>query len=193
MSWTIRLVVMTVLLAIGFAAGQLGAQNASVPMAVTKGDFINALRPFSSDGNDYPGSGAVSGFRTRGLSVSVTPSSAFETPRRVDFQVLFEFASADLNPAATKILDELGRALQSSDLEPYRFRIIGHTDITGSEEVNRSLSLRRAQAVATYLQRNFGINRQRLETGGRGSTELRDATNPTSGINRRVEIANLGR
>ncbi len=67
--------------------------------------------------------------------------------------------------------------------------VAGHTDSTGSESYNQSLSERRAASVSTYL-RSQGINDQRLITVGMG--ELRPVADNTSPegrqANRRVEI-----
>src|SRR3954471_8929025 len=46
----------------------------------------------------------------------------------VNLTVNFPTGSADLTPAARASLDALGKALASSDLATFRFRIEGHTD-----------------------------------------------------------------
>ena len=43
-----------------------------------------------------------------------------------------------------------------------RFKVYGHTDLVGSQSFNRSLGLRRAQAVVAFLT-SQGIDRSRLE------------------------------
>ena len=43
-----------------------------------------------------------------------------------------------------------------------RFKVYGHTDLVGSQAYNRSLGLRRAQAVVAFLS-SQGIDRNRLE------------------------------
>ena len=43
-----------------------------------------------------------------------------------------------------------------------RFRVYGHTDLVGSEAYNKTLGLRRAQAVVAFLT-GQGISRARLE------------------------------
>jgi len=67
--------------------------------------------------------------------------------------------------------------------------ITGHTDSTGSEELNQNLSLRRAQSVSMYLQ-GQKIMAQRMIVRGAGET-LPVANNGTKegrAANRRVEI-----
>jgi NitT/TauT family transport system substrate-binding protein len=56
-----------------------------------------------------------------------------------------------------------------------RIRIEGNTDNTGSTELNRALSLQRAQAVADYLINEFGFDRNRFIVKGNGSQHAIDA------------------
>jgi outer membrane protein OmpA-like peptidoglycan-associated protein len=69
------------------------------------------------------------------------------------------------------------------------FTVIGHTDRSGSDGYNDSLSRRRAEAVAAKLQA-AGLGASALTVSGRGESEPKVATadgerNPT---NRRVEV-----
>jgi hypothetical protein len=43
-----------------------------------------------------------------------------------------------------------------------RFRVYGHTDAVGSDSFNKSLGMRRAQAVVAFLT-SQGVSRSRLE------------------------------
>ena len=112
----------------------------------------------------------------------------------VALSVEFATGSADLTPHARKTLDQLGRALASSDLSSFRFRIEGHTDTVGSPAVNKALSQRRAEAVAAYLEQNFGITAARLQAIGMGEEGLAVPTPPqtANAQNRRVKVVNLG-
>jgi outer membrane protein OmpA-like peptidoglycan-associated protein len=69
------------------------------------------------------------------------------------------------------------------------FTVTGHTDRSGSDGYNDSLSRRRAEAVAARLQAT-GLNASALTVSGRGESEPKVSTadgerNPT---NRRVEV-----
>lgn len=108
-----------------------------------------------------------------------------------DLKILFPFNSAELTPEARAQLDQLGRALASPDLRPFRFRIAGHTDAVGSEAYNEGLSARRARAVVDYLVERHGIDRGRLAALGLGERELADPKDPASAVNRRVEVRTL--
>lgn len=112
----------------------------------------------------------------------------------VSLTVEFATGSADLTPEAQKTLDQLGKALTSADLASFRFRIEGHTDTVGSPAANKSLSERRAQTVADYLEKSFGVVPTRLEAVGLGEDGLLVATPPqtANAQNRRVKVVNLG-
>jgi outer membrane protein OmpA-like peptidoglycan-associated protein len=75
-------------------------------------------------------------------------------------------------------------------LHPERsVKISGHTDNTGSEQHNLTLSRRRADVVAEYLISN-GVDISRVETFGFGSAKPMAANNADAGRkkNRRVEL-----
>ena len=67
--------------------------------------------------------------------------------------------------------------------------VAGHTDSTGSEQYNQSLSERRAATVAQYLEAK-GVATQRILTVGMGeSRPVADNGTPEGRqANRRVEI-----
>lgn len=112
----------------------------------------------------------------------------------VNLTVQFATNSADLTPGAIRTLAELGRALSSSTLTGYRFRIEGHTDTAGQPEANRALSERRAQAVVAYLTSTYHLDGSKLEPVGMGQDGLLVQTPPNTpeARNRRVQIVNLG-
>lgn len=122
-----------------------------------------------------------------------SPQPAASAPS-VNLTVNFATGSAELTPQAIATLDELGRALSSSDLASYRFRIEGHTDTVGSPEYNRDLSERRAEAVVSYLTSKFGVQPARLQAVGMGEAGLLVPTPPQTPDprNRRVQVINLG-
>lgn len=112
----------------------------------------------------------------------------------VNLTVDFATGSATLTPQARRTLDQLGKALSSKDLSKFRFRIEGHTDTVGSPATNLTLSQRRANTVATYLESTYGIAPTRLQAVGMGEQGLLVATPPQTpdARNRRVEVINLG-
>lgn len=102
--------------------------------------------------------------------------------------LLFDFDSDAVKPTARTNLQALARSLAKfpdSDV-----LIIGHTDATGSEAYNQQLSVRRADAAATYLI-SEGVARSRVGTYGLGESEPVASNESESGraANRRVEVA----
>lgn len=132
---------------------------------------------------------------------STTAPAAKTAPRQtamppsINLNVDFALGSATLTPQAKTELDHLGQALTDPALKPYRFRIVGHTDTTGSAAVNRTLSNARAKTVAAYLEHNFGISGSRLHAYGVGESDLLVPTGPNvaNRKNRRVQVINAGR
>ena len=112
----------------------------------------------------------------------------------VALTVTFATGSARLTPAAEQVLENLGRALTSPQLAPFRFRVEGHTDTVGAPAMNQALSDQRAAAVRDWLLRRHGIDPRRLEAIGFGEQQLlvptRDETPEPR--NRRVQVLNIG-
>ncbi len=104
-----------------------------------------------------------------------------------DSGLLFDFDSATIKGDARTNLDALAASLAKypkSDL-----MIVGHTDATGTDSYNLTLSKRRASAASNYL-RSHGVSRG-IRAVGRGETEpiaSNDTEDGRSG-NRRVEVA----
>lgn len=84
-------------------------------------------------------------------------------------------------------LDSVGKVLYK--YEDTQLELIGHTDSTGRDEYNMTLSRQRANSVASYLE-NRGIAAQRLTTIGMGETQpIADNSTATGRAqNRRVEL-----
>jgi outer membrane protein OmpA-like peptidoglycan-associated protein len=112
----------------------------------------------------------------------------------VSLTVTFASGSARLTPQAEQTLNTLGRALASPELAPFRFRIEGHTDTTGSRAMNQALSEERAAAVRDFLIQRHGISPQRLVAIGHGEDQLLVPTpdETPEPRNRRVQVVNIG-
>ncbi len=112
----------------------------------------------------------------------------------VNLTVDFATGSARLTPQAMATLDQLGKALKSSELAGYHFRIEGHTDTVGAPGYNKTLSEQRAETVVNYLSNKFGLQSSRLEAVGMGEDGLLVPTPPQTPEprNRRVQVVNLG-
>ncbi|MCX6302000.1 MAG: OmpA family protein [Bacteroidia bacterium] len=101
--------------------------------------------------------------------------------------ILFETGKSILTAGSYTELDRLLGILQDSPL--MRIEISGHTDNTGSLDLNNRLSQSRAQAVVEYLVQK-GIDRSRLEFKGYGPQQpiTDNATAEGRKMNRRVEF-----
>jgi outer membrane protein OmpA-like peptidoglycan-associated protein len=101
--------------------------------------------------------------------------------------VTFATDSSDLSPAFFDVLNSVSKVIDEFDQTVVE--VAGHTDSTGSDAYNQSLSERRSAAVSTYLQ-GQGVLSQRLITVGMGEARpVADNTTPEGRqLNRRVEI-----
>lgn len=170
------------------AASALPAVAGDLQVAQSADEIIDRLLP-SVEGAQQ---GTARGLRIEsGTAEEAAPAGASAAPS-INFQIEFEFDSAELTPSARQQLDELAAALNSTQLSPFAFQINGHTDAVGPESYNENLSRRRAEAVKDYLMTEHGISAARLEARGLGERTLLDASDPDAAINRRVEIVNLG-
>jgi len=109
----------------------------------------------------------------------------------LDLQAIqFEYNSAKITDKGIQQINELAGAIKQYKND--KFEIIGHTDTSGSEEYNLSLSKKRAAAVISELKNKHGINTSRLSSVGKGEDDPIDKNNPSSAENRRVEILYVG-
>lgn len=156
---------------------------------------------FAQDQVNHLGSGVVS---TEKLIEALTPKPKYKvrgirfnnqeqeaSQPAVALSVHFEYDSAELSAHALEQLHPLGEALKSEQLAAFNFAIDGHTDASGPDQYNLTLSQRRALAVGNYLYANFGVAAERLNLTGKGESELYDAEQPGSAVNRRVQITTL--
>jgi outer membrane protein OmpA-like peptidoglycan-associated protein len=102
-------------------------------------------------------------------------------------EVLFKTGESTLLPIAQTRLDRVAEALKSQGDK--KIVVAGHTDARGSDEVNRSLSQRRADAVRSYLV-SRGVPDDQIQAVGKGEAEpiANNKTAEGRANNRRVEI-----
>lgn len=101
--------------------------------------------------------------------------------------VNFQSGSAKLTPDSYAALDDVAAALQ--DNPDLKVEIAGHTDASGSAQLNRRLSRQRAEAVRSYLI-GKGVKPDRLTAVGYGSSAPVASNDTEEGkrANRRVEL-----
>jgi outer membrane protein OmpA-like peptidoglycan-associated protein len=114
-----------------------------------------------------------------------------EDGRVVTHGILFDVNSSKIRPESTPTLDEIARMLEAHSA--LRLAIEGHTDATGDDAHNLSLSERRAAAVRDHLVEAHGIDAGRLEAKGLGETKPAGDNGTPEGRqnNRRVELVRL--
>ena len=101
--------------------------------------------------------------------------------------ITFKTASSDLSPNFFEVLDSVAKVLNKYDKTA--IEVAGHTDSTGSRDANMTLSYKRAQAVAKYLQ-SQKVKAARFAIEGYGPDYPAASNSTASGReqNRRVEI-----
>ncbi len=101
--------------------------------------------------------------------------------------VTFATDSSDLNPAFFDVLNSVGKVLNEFDRTVVE--VAGHTDSTGSDAYNQSLSERRSASVSSYL-RTQGVMQERIIQVGMGESRPVADNSSAAGrqLNRRVEI-----
>jgi outer membrane protein OmpA-like peptidoglycan-associated protein len=124
------------------------------------------------------------------LQAEVNQLKATPTPRGLVLtlgDVLFDTGRAELNPGASRKLDQLVQFL--NEHKDRRVQIDGFTDSVGSDAYNEELSRRRADAVKSALL-SRGIDSSRIGTEGYGKAFPVANNNDSGGrqLNRRVEV-----
>jgi len=99
----------------------------------------------------------------------------------------FKVGSAELPELLKKQLDVFAEVLRGKRGTGRQVRVVGHADASGNPDVNQTLSLKRAEAVKTYLVQK-GAEAEMLIAVGVGSKDPKNAAQPTAAENRRVEI-----
>ncbi|MGO3931321.1 OmpA family protein, partial [Rhodopseudomonas pseudopalustris] len=107
--------------------------------------------------------------------------------------ITFELGSWDISPdQASKlqaIADGLNRSISRNPREV--FLIEGHTDATGNDTDNLSLSDRRAESAAALLTQQFAVPAENLTSQGYGEQYLKVQTDGPERQNRRVTVRRI--
>lgn len=101
--------------------------------------------------------------------------------------ITFAFDRSDIQPQFRPTLDQIAQTLGA--YPQTMIDIYGHTDSTGSDAYNQTLSEDRARSVANYLGTR-GVQPVRMATRGFGETQpiADNGTDAGQAANRRVEI-----
>lgn len=122
---------------------------------------------------------------TQGTAVQVARTADNRIRVNIPSDFSFDVGRSAVKPQMRPVLDELARNTDAA----LRMNVIGYTDSTGSDAVNRPLSLDRAESVRDYLV-GRGVTPSRIVVDGRGASDPVASNDSESGraMNRRVEI-----
>ena len=142
-----------------------------------------------------------SGYNTQNIVASLTmkfgapppppppapPPAPPPPPTHQVYLVFFDWDKYNITPEGMQIVQLAANQYKAGG--SVRIQVTGYTDTSGSPGYNQRLSERRANAVATALER-LGVPRSDMAVSGRGENDLRVPT--PDGVrepqNRRVEI-----
>lgn len=112
--------------------------------------------------------------------------AAFDEGKVVS-NLLFYTGTAKLRPESMGSLLDLSKVLKDVTSP---VKIVGHTDSDGDDAANQKLSQERAEAVKTILAEQYGIDKDKLTTEGRGESQpiADNKTSEGKAQNRRVEF-----
>lgn len=124
---------------------------------------------------------------TMGSGATVVQTADNQLKLEVPSDLSFDTGRADIKPNMRPILDQFANGLASQPNT--EVRIVGHTDSTGSDDLNNRLSLERAQATKNYLV-SRGVAAGQIQVAGRGEHEpvADNSSDAGRARNRRVEI-----
>ena len=124
--------------------------------------------------------------RTAGTDVQVTRQGD-DLVLNIPSGITFAYDSADVQPQFQRTLDQV--ADDAGQYNQTYIDVYGHTDSTGSDAYNQTLSERRATSVADYLA-SHGVQPARIGTRGYGETQPIASNDTDAGraANRRVEV-----
>ncbi len=120
----------------------------------------------------------ASGFKCMGFK----PAIRYSLPA-----ASFSLGSSVVPEGLKRQLDVFADVMRSKRGSGRNVRVVGHADASGSQAGNLTLSRSRAEAVKAYLVQK-GAEAKMLIVDGVGAAHPKNATNPTSPENRRVEI-----
>jgi OmpA-OmpF porin, OOP family len=109
-------------------------------------------------------------------------------PINISEKAQFDFDQAVLRAEDKQRLDAAVAELKALP-EDATIQVTGYTDSVGTEEYNRDLSMRRAQAAQEYLVSN-GVDQKRIVLSGMGESNPIASNDTAEGraMNRRVEV-----
>ncbi len=161
--------------------------SASSAESISPSSLSSSLSPVSSASSSSLSSPSASSISSGSSSSPLNLQETGKGESVVVNNIYFEFDKAYLRRESVKTLDDIVRQLKTNP--GIKLEIQGHTDKIGTEEYNRKLSERRADAVMEYFIKN-GISPERLRSVGYGSSKPIAGNSTPAGRakNRRTEF-----
>jgi OmpA-OmpF porin, OOP family len=150
------------------------------------GKFTDSL--IKQGANGKVEKGTLDGMASLDSMLSLPKNILLGSKTMLPSDLLFEFNSSVLRESAKIGLMKLGLLM---DINPDLYCWIeGHTDLVGGDEFNLNLSVKRAEAVKTYMVKSLRMNPEKIITRGFGRTSplITTGTAEEQSGNRRVEI-----
>jgi outer membrane protein OmpA-like peptidoglycan-associated protein len=181
---------------IGTGAGALaGALAGQAIGRDTKGTLIGAAAGAAVGGGTGAAIGRYMDNQEKAMRAALASVSGVNVAREGDVLHVtfrsdsqFDVNSFTLKSAAQQDIGQMADILKEYDKT--NIRVTGHTDASGSESHNQTLSERRAEAVKNImLGRGVAVNRLATIGFGKSQPVADNATSQGRQLNRRVEIA----
>jgi outer membrane protein OmpA-like peptidoglycan-associated protein len=167
--------------------GQVTVDPGAVQMDDTDlAKFTEELIKRGANGNVEKG--ALDGIASLDDLLDLPPNILLGKKTMLPSDLLFDFNKAELRESAKVGLMKLALLM---DRNPNLYCWIeGHTDLVGGDEFNLDLSIRRAEAVKSYLVNSMRMDASKIITRGFGRYEplVISGTPDEQAANRRVEI-----
>jgi outer membrane protein OmpA-like peptidoglycan-associated protein len=166
----------------GAAIGAIFGGGKGAAIGAATGAAVGGITGYNWDKIHNRMSGA-----TKGTGTQITEQPDGSLKMNIPSSVTFDTSSYAIKPSFAPVLDELAQTLQQNP--EVVVSVVGHTDSTGSQQYNQTLSVNRAESVTGYLSQR-GIAPQRLSATGMGPNQPIADNNTDAGraANRRVEI-----
>lgn len=169
------------------AVGQITVDPGSVQADdLNLGKYTDELIKRGANGQVQ--NGALDGVTSLDKLLDLPPNLLLNRKTMLPSDLLFEFNSSELRESAKVGLMKLALLM---DRNPGLYCWIeGHTDLVGSDAFNLELSIKRAEAVKTYLVSSMKMDASKIYTRGFGRYEplVTSGSTEEQGVNRRVEI-----
>lgn len=132
--------------------------------------------------------GKIDGVTSLENMLELPPNLLLGSKTMLPSDLLFEFNSTELRESAKVGLMKLV-LLMDKNPDLYCW-IEGHTDLIGGDQFNLDLSVKRAEAVKSYLVSSYGVVADKVHTRGFGRYEplVTSGSAEEQSVNRRVEI-----